>query len=301
MMNLVGQEVGNYKLLRLLGQGYSDRVYLGEHKDRRSRVAVKILEHETNPLFRRNKWKMREGNEMYMLSHVAHPHIVRMREYGRQDHVQFLVMDLATQGTLLDLLAQNIPISRVTTCVSQIASALQYLHTMHIIHRDIKPTNILVELNGNVLLADFESATDHRNCQSPMATPAYAAPEQTQGRPCPASDQYALAVIVYQWLCGELPFRGTLAEMAVQHRNAPPPPLRDKAPTLPRAIEQVVLTALAKEPASRFIDIQTFAVFLQQACQSSSYWTPPQDIESNLAFSCTGTGPQPTIKDAIPS
>ena len=161
-------------------------------------------------------------------------------------------MDLATQGTLLDLLTQNVPISRVTTYVKQIASALHYLHMMHIIHRDIKPTNILVELSGNVLLADFELATDYRNCQSTVATPAYAAPEQTQGRPCPASDQYALGVIVYQWLCGELPFRGTSAEMAAQHRNVSPPPLRDKAPTLPHAVEQVVLTALAKDPRLTF-------------------------------------------------
>lgn len=235
MMNLVGQEVGNYKLLRLLGQGSSDCVYLGEHKDQQSHVAVKIQA--------TNRWQTRGRNEIYMLSHVTHPHIVRIREHGTQDNMHFFVMDLATQGTLLDLLTQKVPISRVTTCVQQMASALHYLHTRHIIHRDIKPTNILVELSGNVWLADFELATDYRNCQGTVATPAYAAPEQTQGQPCPASDQYALGVIIYQWLCGELPFQGTPAEMATQHRNVAPPPLRDKAPTLPCTVEQVVLTA----------------------------------------------------------
>ena len=228
-----------------------------------------------------------------MLSHVTHPHIVRIREHVTQDSIRFFVMDLATQGTVLDLLAQNVPISRVTTCVRQIASALQHLHMRHIIHRDIKPANILVELSGNVLLADFELATDHRNCQSTVATPAYAAPEQMQGRPCPASDQYALGVIVYQWLCGEPPFRGTLAEIAVQHRNASLPLLRSKAPTLPHAVEQVLLTALAKDPESRFPNIQAFAEFLQQACQSSSYWTPSQDLQANIAVDETDTGPQP--------
>ena len=93
-----------------------------------------------------------------MLSHINHPHIIHMHECGTQDHIRFFVMDLATQGTLLDLLTQNAPISRVATCVKQIASALHYLHTRHIIHRDIKPTNILVELSGNALLADFELA-----------------------------------------------------------------------------------------------------------------------------------------------
>ena len=227
-----------------------------------------------------------------MLYLLTHPHIVRIHEYGTEDNVRFFIMDLASQGTLLDLFAQNVPISRVTTCVRQIASALKHLHMKHIIHRDIKPTNILVELSGKALLADFELATDHRNCQSTVATFAYAAPEQTQGRPCPASDQYALGVIVYQWLCGELPFQGTSAEMAVQHKHVSPPRLRDKAPTLPHIVEQVVLTALAKDPNSRFTDIQTFAEALQQACQSSSYWTPSQNPEANLAFIGTDTGPR---------
>ena len=287
-MNFVGQEVGNYKLLRLLGQGSSARVYLGELKHHRSYAAVKILGTETSlsPSIT-NRWKTRGRNEVYMLSHVTHPHIVHMREYGTQDNVQFLVTDLATQGTLRELFAQNIPISRVTTCVSQIASALQHLHMRHIIHRDIKPTNILVESSRDVLLADFELATDYRNCQSPVATLAYAAPEQTQGQPCPASYQYALAVIVYQWLCGELPFRGTSAEMAAQHRNVSPPPLRDKAPTLPHAVEQVVLTALAKESEARFPDIQTFAYFLQKSCLKLSYLTPKPFSEYDTSIDGT--------------
>jgi|SRR5436305_1358321 len=286
-MNLVGQEVGHYKLLRLLGRGRSARVYLGEHKYQQSYVAVKILGTQTT-----NTWKTRGRNEVSVLSNITHPHIVRMREYGTEDNVHFLVMDLATQGTLLDLLTQNVPISRVTTCVRQIASALQYLHMRHIIHRDIKPANILIELSGNVLLTDFELAIDHRNCQSTVTT-AYAAPEQTQGRPCPASDQYALGVIVYQWLCGELPFRGTLNEIAVQHRNVPPPPLREKVPALPYAVEQVVLTALAKDPALRFPNIQTFADILHKICLNLLYLTPLQNLEDSTAFVDTETGANP--------
>jgi eukaryotic-like serine/threonine-protein kinase len=287
MMNLIGQEVGNYKLLRLLGQGSSAHVYLGEQRDDRSYVAVKIPRTQAT-----NGQKTRGRDEVSMLMYATHPHIVRMREYGTEENIQFLVMNLATQGTLLDLFAQSVPISRVTTCVTQMASALYYLHRMHIIHRDIKPTNILVEFSGNVWLADFERATDYRTCQSTVATPAYAAPEQLQGRPCPASDQYALAVIVYQWLCGELPFRGTWAEMTEQQRSVSPPLLRDKAPTLPSAAEQVVLTALAKEPESRFGDIQMFADNLQQACQSSSYWTPSQDVETIAAFGSSAGSPR---------
>ena len=287
MMNLVGQEVGDYKLLRLLGQGYSDCVYLGEHKQYRFYVAVKVQE--------THRWQTRGHNEVYMLSHLNHPYIVHMHSYGRKDHIYFFVMDLATQGTLQDLLTQNIPISRVATYVKQIASALQYLHTRHIIHRDIKPANILVESSGNLWLADFELATNHRNCQCILATPAYAAPEQTQGCPCPASDQYALGIIVYQWLCGELPFQGTSAEMVAQHRDVSPPPLRDKVPTLSHSVEQVILTSLAKDPKARFPNIQAFANAFQQVCQSSLYYTPLQDLEANIGFSSTDTGPQPSM------
>jgi serine/threonine protein kinase len=284
MMNLVGQEVGNYKLLRLLGQGSSASVYLGEHKYHHSYFAVKILGTQAT-----NRQKTRWSNEIFMLSHITHPHLVHMREHGTGDDIQFLVMDLAAQGTLLDLFTQSVPIGQVTTCVRQLASVLQHLHMRHIIHRDIKPKNILVDFSGNVLLADFELATDYRNCQSTVATPAYAAPEQMQGRPCPASDQYALGVIVYQWLCGELPFRGTLAEMAAQHRNVSPPPLRDKTPTIPHTVEQVVLTALAKDPSSRFADIQTFAEVLEESCVSLLYWTSSQSLESNISFEETFT------------
>jgi serine/threonine protein kinase len=284
-MNLVGQEVANYTLLRLLGQGSSGYVYLGENKYHQSYAAVKV--HVAHC------WQTRGSNEVDMLSHVTHPHIVQMREYGTQDQMHFFVMDFATRGTLLDLLAQSVPIRRVTACVSQIASALQHMHMQYIIHRDIKPRNILVESSGKVLLADFELATDYRTCQSTVATPAYAAPEQTQGRPCPASDQYALAVIAYQWLCGELPFRGTWAEIAAQQRNDPPS-LRDKAPTLPHAVEQVVLTALAKDPNARFPNVQTFAERFQQACRSTAYWTPSQVLSSHTDLTEGDEDPVPS-------
>jgi eukaryotic-like serine/threonine-protein kinase len=272
MINLIGQKIGNYKVLDLLGQGSSAYVYLGEHKYQQSHAALKILKTEASPFATTNHWKKREGNEVYMLAHVTHPHIIGMHEYGIQDDIQFLVMDWAKQGTLLDLFTRSVSLSTVAICVKQIASALQHLHMMHVIHRDIKPTNILVEQDISVLLADFELAIDYRNCHSTAGTPAYAAPEQKQGRPCPASDQYALGVIVYQWLCGELPFHGSSAEMAAQHSNASPPPLRDKVPTLPPAVEQVVLTALAKDPDSRFTTIQMFAEVFGQVCQSSACW-----------------------------
>ena len=154
------------------------------------------------------------------------------------------------------------------------------------LYRDIKPTNILVEQDSNALLADFELAVDYRNCQGKAGTVAYAAPEQWEGRPCPASDQYALGVLTYQWLCGELPFNGSSIEMVAQHRSVSPTPLRNKIPLLPSAVDQVLLTALAKDPDSRFVNVQTFAKALERACLSSLYWTPSQ-----IAGACRSVPP----------
>jgi serine/threonine protein kinase len=101
--------------------------------------------------------------------------------------------------------------------------------------------------------------------QQIAGTSLYLAPEQLQGHPLPASDQYSLAVVVYEWLCGKSPFRGSLLEIAVQHLSLPPPPLRDRIPDLSSAIEEVVLQALAKEPGQRFADVQEFARALERA------------------------------------
>jgi len=272
MDNLVGQIIGEYRLIRHLAHDRTASVYFAEHKDNRYWVAVKIVGHSKGV----NRKIAQCSAETHLLPSLNHPHIVRVRECGIQDGMQFLVTDWATRGTLLDLFAQSVPISTVTAYVKRIASALQYLHTMHIIHRDIKPANILVEQDRNALLADFEFAVDYRNCQNRAGTPAYAALEQWEGQSCPASDQYALGVLTYQWLSGELPFHGSSTEIATQHRNAPLPPLQNKIPQLPDTIDQVLLTALAKDPDSRFTNVQTFADALERACRYLSYWTPSQ-------------------------
>ena len=102
------------------------------------------------------------SKEARVLSRVAHPYIIRLHEYGTQDNIQFLIMDWATRGTLFDLFTKSLPIGTVVTYIKQMACALQYLHMMHIIHRDIKPTNILVEQDASVLLADFGLTIDYR-------------------------------------------------------------------------------------------------------------------------------------------
>jgi hypothetical protein len=156
-----------------------------------------------------------------------------------------------------------------------VAQALQYAHQEQLIHRDIKPENMLLGRSNEVLLSDFGIAIMARSSQQQLpqetaGTLAYMAPEQLQGKPRPASDQYALGIVVYEWICGDRPFRGTSTELYGQHLFLPPRPLREKAPAIPLEVEHVILKALAKDPKDRFASVQAFAMALQEACKAES-------------------------------
>jgi serine/threonine protein kinase len=163
----------------------------------------------------------------------------------------------------------------IMPAVWQIASALQYVHDRGLIHCDVKPSNMLLGPCGEVWLSDFGIArpvavagSSNMHAQMLVGTPLYLAPEQIEGRPLPASDQYALAIMVYQWLCGQRPFRGTNLQICLQHLSEPPPRLREHVPTISPGVERVVLRALAKDPERRFTHVQEFALALRQASRA---------------------------------
>src|SRR5207245_1453081 len=180
---------------------------------------------------------------------------VRVLDYDVQAGTPFLVMSYAPGGTLRSVHPRGtvLALSKVVDYVAQVAEALQYAHDRRIIHRDIKPENLLVGARQEVLLGDFGIAVLSQrsrsvSTQAIVGTAAYMAPEQFRGKPCVASDQYALAVVAYEWLVGERPFSGSFVELASQHLLTPPPALQQKNPGVSPAVERVVLTALAKEP-----------------------------------------------------
>ena len=271
MVDRVGQLLGNYRLVRLLGQGGFAEVYLGEHVYLDTTAAIKILhtrlDDEDVEHFRA---------EARTVARLVHPNIVRVLEFNVQDGTPYLVVDFAPNGTLRKRHPRGIPLplSTVVGYVMQIASALQYAHEQKVIHRDVKPENMLVGRRNETLLSDFGIAlvaqssrysSGNGKVQDMAGTIAYMAPEQIHAQACPNSDQYSLGIVVYEWLSGIRPFQGSFTEIAVKQTMAAPPPLHEKMPTLSPEVEQVVMKALSKDPKDRFEDVWAFAVALEHA------------------------------------
>lgn len=270
MTDLVGQQLGNYRLIRLLGQGGFADVYLGEHVHLNTQAAIKVLRTKVTS---DNATHFR--TEAQIIAHLDHPHIIRVLEFGVSGGTPFLVMDYAVNGTLRQRhpKGSKLPLAFILPYVQQAADALQYAHNQKVIHRDLKPENMLLGKRGEVLLSDFGLAlttqsSRYNNTQDIVGTAAYMAPEQLQGRPGPASDQYALGIVVYEWLCGERPFQGSFMEIYSQQLNVPPPSLCARVPDIPPYVEKALFMALAKNPADRFQTVQAFANALTQASQA---------------------------------
>ncbi len=261
------QQFGQYRLLSLLGEGGFSEVYLGEHIYLKTHAAIKIL---TIPL--EQDERSRFLSEARIIAHLDHPHIVRVLDFGLQDRVPFIVLSYAPHGSIRQLYPKGaaLPLPTIVDVVRQLADALQYAHSQQLIHGDVKPENILVGRGQEALLSDFGVAVvaSHSLHNSDISgTVAYMSPEQLRGEPCFASDQYALGIVVYEWLSGHRPFSGSFMEIAMQHLHAAPPSLLDKRSELSPAIEQVVLRSLAKDPLQRFSNVLDFAKAFEQACQ----------------------------------
>jgi len=286
-----GQYFGNYQIVQQLGRGGFAEVYLGEHRYLATRAALKVV---TAPLDANGTAAfLREART---LAQLIHPHIVRVLEFGIENTIPFLVLDYAPGGTLRQRHPRGtqLPFATVADYVTHIASALQYAHDKGLVHRDVKPENILLGSDGTLMLADFGIAVLIQQTRSAqtlevVGTPTYMAPEQLQGHPCQASDQYALGVLAYEWLCGIPPFSGSFAEIAAQHCLVLPPPLTNRVPSLSPQTEQIILRALAKNPASRFPNVVAFADALSATGAAS---VPPV---AKTHASASGREPSPVF------
>jgi serine/threonine protein kinase len=299
MSDRVGQQLGSYRLLQLLGQGGFAEVYLGEHIHLNTQAAIKALRTQLSTDDVSN-FRI----EARTIAHLIHPNIVQVLDFGVEGDTPFLVMAYAPNGTLRQRHPRGIPlpVESILLYVKQIAAALQYAHDKKVIHRDIKPENMLLGRNNEVLLSDFgialitpsaragtifgQSSIPNQTTWDPAGTVTYMAPEQIQGKPSPASDQYSLGIVVYEWLSGHAPFSGGYMEIAMQHMSASPTPLREKLTAISPDVEQVIMTALAKDPQRRFGSVQAFANALEQASRG-----PQRVISSTLSASSPENAP----------
>jgi serine/threonine protein kinase len=295
MADRVGEQIGHYRLLRLLGRGGFAEVYLGEQVHLGTQAAVKLLHAPLASAGEIEQFRQ----EARTIAALIHPHIVRVLDFGVEADTPYLVLDYAPGGSLRQRhpAGTRVPLETVVAYAQQLGQALQYAHDQKIIHRDIKPQNLLLGRHGELLLSDFgisvvAESTSRSLAQEFSGSVAYSAPEQLQEHPRLASDQYALGVVIYEWLSGRLPFTGALGEVAAKHLLAAPPSLCAQVPTLPPAVEEVVFTALAKNPQDRFASVQALVRAFELASQAG----PPLAVVTShpvTPLKPTGPSPQP--------
>ncbi len=260
MADLIGRNLGRYHLEALLGAGGMGQVYRARDPGLDRQVAVKVL---AATLAQESGYLERFQREARAAGKLSHPNIVPVYDVGEQDGLMYLVMQLVPGGTLREYLARRgaLPLGEAISILEQVASALQHAHERGLIHRDVKPANILMSSDGRALLADFGIVRVTQNNETALTrmgafvgSPEYAAPEMVLGQSADQRvDIYALGVMAYQMLAGRLPFTG-LNPMAllVQHAQEQPPSPRSFNPAISPAVEAVILKAMAKAPAARY-------------------------------------------------
>src|SRR5262245_48790285 len=261
----LGTTVGGYRIESLIGRGRMSEGYLAEHLRLERKVALKLIAPD---LAEDPKFEERFVRESRLAASLEHPNIVPIYDAAEADGVLFLSMRYVPGGDLRGLLEQQgrLEPDRTVSILAQAASALDAAHAGGLIHRDVKPGNILItprtdpEGRDRVYLSDFgltKRATSDSGITATgqfVGTLDYAAPEQFEARPMDArADVYSLGGVLYECLTGEVPFpRENQAALVYAHLEAPPPKVTAHRPELPEAIDQVVATAMAKDPADRY-------------------------------------------------
>jgi serine/threonine protein kinase len=255
--DLIGRPLGPYQVTAPLGEGGMAAVYKAFQPSMDRYVALKILPRyfASDPQF-----VGRFEQEAKVIARLQHPHILPVFDFGEADGYTYIVMPFVEGGTLADLLeGQPLPLAQIERVIGQVGDALAYAHSRGVVHRDVKPSNILIDPGGNCLLTDFgvakivEGTAQFTRTGGIVGTPAYMSPEQIQGQELDGrSDIYSLGIVLYEMATGRPPYRAeTPPAIFVKHLHDPLPPPRTLNPALPEEIERVILKALAKNRDDR--------------------------------------------------
>jgi len=275
--DLIGATLGNYRVLDTLGQGGMAKVYKAHQETLGRDVAIKVLP----PWYAADRNFVERFNlEARLVARLSHPNIVTVHDANEQNGHLYIVMQLVDSGTLKQRLDQHqkegrvMGIDEVVSIFTQLADALAYAHDQGIIHRDIKPVNVLMDRSGRPILSDFGIAkvlaSTQDNLTRPGAgvgTPEYMSPEQCQGGAVDGrADIYALGVMLFEAQTGRTPFLGNnYPALAHSHVYEPPPRPSSINPNLSPTIEYIILTALMKNPQQRYQTARDMADALQKA------------------------------------
>ncbi|MGN4126257.1 Stk1 family PASTA domain-containing Ser/Thr kinase [Lysinibacillus sphaericus] len=260
---LVGKRISDrYKILELIGGGGMSNVYLAHDMILNRDVAIKVLRYDfTNE----DELHRRFQREALSVTSLTHPNIVSIYDVGDDGDLHYIVMEYVQGKTLKQYIQEFAPISpaRCVHIMKELTSAIANAHENHIIHRDIKPQNILMDAEGNVKITDFGiamtlSATSFTQTNSVLGTVHYLSPEQARGGTATnKSDIYALGIVLYELLTGELPFSGESAvSIALKHLQTETPSVRAFDATIPQSLENVVLKATAKDASHRYATVE---------------------------------------------
>lgn len=309
---------GRYLVTAKLGEGGMGHVYQARDRNLQVDVVVKAPRPE---LLGTGDVAERFAEEIRSLVQLAHPHIVRIIDVGDHRDIPFAVMQFLSGGSLEDRARgpndTRIPLAveSLKEWLQSISEALDFIHRMNYVHRDVKPANILFDAHGNAYLGDFgvvkavnaiAEDRDKRGLTRPgtaLGTPEYMAPELIKGEPCgPASDQYSLAVTAYDLLTGRLPFEGaTAAAILIKQMSGPPTSPSDLVPSIPRAVSRAILKAMSHDPAHRFESCAAFSyeVLSQLAAVNRGTSGVRGAVAANDVVAGTGSsGSLPAIRPA---
>lgn len=273
-------KIGKHRLTSRLGAGGMATVYRAE-KDRptgsNTPVAIKVIHRESAA---DEEFRARFKREVMVCSRLNHPNIVRTLDWGDQDGLLYLIMELVDGHSLCEEIRPGgLPPARVLSLVDPIMDALIYAHGQGVIHRDLKPDNVMLSKEGRPIIMDFGLArrSDFQTVTltgTVLGTPAYLAPEQITGEPPDARcDQYSLGIMLFELLTGQTPFgEADPIQLIVRHMSEPPPMLRDIRPELSPQLERVVMAMLNKRAPDRYPDIKSVQAALRYAISES----PPE-------------------------
>ena len=303
---LISTTLGNYEIVGRIGKGGMATVYRARQVNMQRDVAIKIISAD---LAEDPQFMARFEREAQVIANLQHPRILPVHDFGHEGEIAYLVMRLIEGESLYTRLRRGaLPLRQASKYVDQVSEALDYAHSQGVIHRDLKPNNVLIDEWDNLYLMDFGLAKIVAASQSLTATgavlgtPAYMAPEQWRGEPVDArTDVYALGVILYEMVVGHTPFESdTPFTLMYKHCNDAPPSPRDTSPELPEAVEGVILKALAKQPEQRFQSAgelaREFGAVVRVA--GSLVLTPPAPAPSGEAVESPAVGDAVAASDA---